>query len=312
MKFAHQPVLLKEVIEYLEPQPNQNFIDCTLGGGGHARGILQKTAPLGKLLGIDLDPQAISASRENLREFQNRIILVNDNYKNLKQIIYGAGFNSVNGLLLDLGLSSFELQDLQRGFSFQKSAFLDMRFGQTTKTAADILANYTEEKLSQIFKEYGEERYAKQIAAEIVKQRKVKPITTTDQLVELIAKVYAHKPKPKNIHFATKIFQALRIEVNDELNNLREILPQALEVLAIKGRLAVISFHSLEDRIVKQYFKQEAKDCLCSAYVPVCQCHHQAKLKILTKKVITPTAEEVKNNPRARSAKLRVAIKINN
>jgi 16S rRNA (cytosine1402-N4)-methyltransferase len=310
MKFEHAPVLLKEVLEYLDPKANENFIDCTLGGGGHAKEILEKTSPNGKLLGIDLDPEAISASQNKLQAFKSRIKLVNDNFKNLKQIIYVAGFNKINGILLDLGLSSYELQDRARGFSFKGSAFLDMRFGSTGKTAADILNKYKEEDLIRIFREYGEERYAKQIAQEIVKERKHNQISKTDQLVSIIQKVYQNKPKPKKIHPATKVFQALRIEVNDELNNLKSTLPQALAALGKGGRLVVISFHSLEDRIVKEFFKREAKECLCPPQLPVCICGHKAQLKILTKKVIIPSLAEIKSNPRSRSAKLRAAQKI--
>ena len=311
MKFQHEPVLVKEVIEYLAPKPNENFIDCTLGGGGHAKEILKMTSPNGKLLGIDLDAEAIKAAKENLQEFGQRVNLVNDNYKNLKQIIYDSGFNQINGILLDLGLSSYELQDAARGFSFKGSDKLDMRFGQEGLTASDILNNYKEEELARIFKEYGEERFSRQIAKEIVTERKHNKILKTDQLVSLIAKVYQHKPKPRNINIATKVFQALRIEVNDELNNLKKVLPDALNVLAQGGRLAVISFHSLEDRIVKEFFKREAKECICPPEIPVCICGHQAQLKILTKKPIMPSLAEINNNPRSRSAKLRIAIKIN-
>jgi len=310
MKFVHQPVLAGEVIEYLKPEPNQNFIDCTLGGGGHAQEILKLSKPNGKLLGIDLDPEAIKASKAKLKAYQQRVFLVNDNYKNLKQIVYDNSFDKINGILLDLGLSSFELADPKRGFSFQTSAPLDMRFGQTVLTASQIVNSYKEKQLSKIFKEYGEERYSKQIAQEIVKQRREEKISKTDQLVAIIEKVYQNKPKPKKIHVATKVFQALRIEVNDEINTLKKILPICLQLLAPKGRLVVISFHSLEDKIVKQFLKQEARDCICPPEIPVCQCNHQTKVKILTKKVIQPTITEIKNNPRSRSAKLRVAEKI--
>ncbi len=310
MKFEHTPVLLDEVIEYLKPQPNQNFIDCTLGGGGHAKAILKRTGPNGKLLGIDLDEQAIKAASQNLQKFKDRMVLINDNYQNLNQIVYDTGFNKINGILLDLGLSNYQIQAEARGFSFKGDSFLDMRFGKTEQTAADIINNYKEADLIRIFKEYGEERYAKQIAREIVDLRKKQPITKTNQLVNIIEMVYQNKPKPKKIHVATKVFQALRIEVNNELANLKKILPQALEVLAENGRLVVISFHSLEDKIVKEFFKKEAKDCLCPPQIPICVCEHKARLKILTKKVIKPGQTEIMKNPRSRSAKLRAAVKI--
>ncbi|MFC1598932.1 16S rRNA (cytosine(1402)-N(4))-methyltransferase RsmH [Patescibacteria group bacterium] len=310
MSYEHKSVLVEEVLAYLDPKPNENFIDCTLGGGGHASEILKRTSPKGILLGIDLDPKAIQAARKKVQQYKTRIKLVNNNYNNLKKIIYVAGYNKFNGIILDLGLSSFELQDAKRGFSFKGTAFLDMRFGNTDLTAADIINSYKEIELIRIFKEYGEERYAKQIAGEIIKERKIKQITQTDQLVSIIENVYSNKRKPKKIHVATKVFQALRIEVNDELNNLRELLPQALSVLDKGGRLVVISFHSLEDRIVKQFFKQESKDCLCPPQIPICQCSHKASLKILTKKIITPGQAEIISNPRSRSAKLRAAQKI--
>lgn len=309
MEFKHQPVLVKEVLEYLAPQPNENFVDCTLGGGGHASEILKLTEPDGKLVGIDLDPEAIKAAKEKLLNFGDRAILINDNYKNLKKIIYDAGFNQINGILLDLGLSSYELEDETRGFSFRGSEVLDMRFGATEKTAAYIINQYKEENLTRTFKEYGEERYAGQIAREIVTERKTQPISTTDQLVKIIEQVYKNKPKLK-IHPATKVFQALRIEVNHELENLQEILPQAMELLSKGGRLAVISFHSLEDRIVKEFFKNEAKGCICPPKLPVCNCNHKPSLKILTKKIIIPSSGEIKNNPRSRSAKLRAVVKL--
>ena len=310
MKFKHQPVLVKEVLQYLSPKANENFIDCTLGAGGHAKEILRLTAPAGKLLGIDLDPEAIKAAKENLKNFRNRLVLVNDNYKNLKEIIYDTGFNKINGILLDLGISSYELQDQTRGFSFKVSAFLDMRFGNGKKTAADVVNHYKEEELAKIFKEYGEERYSRHIAREIVLSRKKNKINTTDQLVSLIEKVYKNKPKPHKIHVATKVFQALRIEVNDELNNLKKILPVSLEILEKGGRLVVISFHSLEDRVVKHFFRQEAKDCICPLESLECRCQHKARLRILTKKVVMASKEEIISNPRSRSAKLRAALKI--
>jgi len=310
MELRHEPVLLEEVINYLAPQSNENFVDCTLGGGGHAQAILKRTGPNGELLGIDLDPNALSIAADNLKEFKGRIKLIQDNFKNLKEIIPEAGFNQINGILLDLGLSNIELQGPDRGFSFKGADFLDMRFGQQGQTAADILNKYKEEDLVRIFKEYGEERYAKEIANEIVKERKNNKIERTDQLVNLIEKVYKNKIKPKKINVATKVFQALRIEVNDELNNLKAVLPVALELLAKDGRLVIISFHSLEDRIVKEFFKREAKDCLCPPQIPVCCCGHKASLKIITKKVVVPSSAEIQLNPKSRSAKLRAARKI--
>lgn len=310
MEFKHQPVLVKEVLQYLAPKPNENFVDCTLGGGGHAKEILKLTGSQGKLLGIDLDQAAISSAEQNLKEYKDRIYLIKDNYKNLDKIIYDlGGFNKIDGILLDLGLSSYELEDETRGFSFRGSALLDMRFGSTEKTAAYIINQYKEENLARIFKEYGEERYAKQIARAIVNERQLGPISKTNQLVSIIENVYSNKPKPK-IHVATKVFQALRIEVNHELENIETILPVALKLLNKGGRLVVISFHSLEDRIVKDFFKNEARGCICPPKLPVCVCNHQPSLKILTKKPIIASAAEIKGNLRSRSAKLRAIIKL--
>ena len=309
MSLQHKSVLLEEAIKYLDPKSGENFIDCTLGGGGHARVILEKTTPGGKLLAIDLDTEAIEISKEYLKEYSSRIIYINDNFSNLEKIAESSGLKKIDGILLDLGLSSIELDDLNRGFSFKSNAFLDMRFGSGGKTAADILNSYKETELARIFKDYGEERHSKLIAKEIVDFRGKEKITTVNQLVSIIESVYKNKPRPK-IHVATKVFQALRIEVNNELNNLKKVLPVALNLLDKGGRIVVISFHSLEDRIVKEFFKQESRDCLCPPNVPICQCNHRASLRILTKKIITSSEQEIKNNPRSRSAKLRAAQKI--
>ena len=310
MKFSHQPVLVKEVLAYLQPQANENFVDCTVGGGGHAKEILQKNGPNGCLLGIDLDEQAILAAQTNLAEYQKRVTLVKDNYKNLQQILHVSGFNKIDGILLDLGLSSFELEDPERGFSFQGSAVLDMRFGSNGQTASDVVNNYREDDLAKIFREYGEERHSGLIAKALVQERKKTKIVTNDQLVAIIEKVYQSWPKPKHIHVATKVFQALRIEVNQELANIKSVLPQVLSALVPGGRLVVISFHSLEDKIVKEFFKQESRDCLCPPVAPICQCQHKKQVKILTKKVVMASGEEISSNPRSRSAKLRAIIKI--
>lgn len=309
--FYHEPVLLEEVIKYLDPKPNQNFIDCTLGNGGHTIAMAKMIGPNGKLIGIDLDDKAIETAESRIgdQESRKRIILVRDNFKNLEKIIDENNFGPVQGILLDLGISSSELQDRERGFSFQVNAPLDMRYGGGGVTAKETVNEWPEEELEKIFKEYGEERYSKQIAREIAKSRREKGIETTLSLVNIIEKVYRGKPKPK-IHFATKIFQALRIAVNDELNNLKEVLPQAIKILEREGRLAVISFHSLEDRIVKNFFKKEARDCICPPELPVCRCGHKSQIKIINKKPIIPSSEEINKNPKSRSAKMRVVEKI--
>lgn len=312
----HVPVLLNEVIEYLRPQTNDNFIDCTIGGGGHAQALLEKTGPQGKLLAIDLDEKAIILARSNLQEYKGRIIFVQDNFSKIKQI-YSEQFSlhKINGILLDLGVSSFELEDQDRGFSFQIDGPLDMRFDKRQSlTAAEIVNTWPFDKLKKVFQEYGQERLAPEITKAICNLRQRQKITKTKQLVEAILLAFRNKLKSRKevpwiggIHPATRTYQALRIAVNDELNNLEKALPQCLEILEKGGRLAVISFHSLEDKIVKSFFKQESKDCLCPPEAPVCRCGHKAVLKILTKKPVTPSEKERDINPRSRSAKLRVA-----
>ena len=309
----HTSVLLNEVIEYLDPKSNQNFIDGTIGAGGHAEKILERTAPNGKLIGFDMNPESINQAKKRLKKYKNRVLLYQSNYSRIEKVTYEQSrIHKISGVLLDLGISSFQLKSKSGGFSFQITGPLDMRFGGSDQelTAADIVNKWPEKELVNILQNYGEERYSKSIAAEIVRTRKTKTILNTKELVEIVEKVYSNKPKPKRIHPATKTFQALRITVNDELNSLRRTLPQALNILSPKGRIAVISFHSLEDRIVKQFFRQESKGCLCPPEFPVCRCAHKEQLTILTKKVITPSLEETKQNYRARSAKLRVAEKI--
>jgi len=264
------------------------------------------------LLGIDLDPSAIQLTQDATKIYKNRIGLVKDNFKNLKQILNDSQFSRVNGILFDLGLSSNQLQDHARGFSFLASGTLDMRFGaQSDLTASKILNTWSAEDLIKIFQQYGEEKLARPIALRIVEARSKRPISLSQEIVEIVSAVYKKYYRAKSkINPATKIFQALRIAVNDELENLRQVLPQAVESLPAGGRLAVLSYHSLEDKIVKNFFQQEAKDCLCPPQIPVCRCGHKKTLKIMTKKPIIPTAEEIFQNPRSRSAKLRVAEKV--
>ena len=312
-KSEHIPVLLNEVIKFLDPKPNQNFIDCTLGAGGHSVEILKRTAPNGKVLGIDLDMRAILVAKQKVLKAgieDSRLVAVRGNYKNLEEIVLQNNFKNISGILIDLGFSSMEIADPEKGFSFQIDAPLDMRYGEVGETAADILNRSREQELKIIFKEYGEEKFAGRIARKICEIRKNNPIDTTYKLVNAIAEVIPKKFQHGRIHFATKVFQALRIATNDELGNLEKVLPQALELLPAGGKLAIISFHSLEDRIVKQYFKKESIDCVCPKSIPVCNCDHKAILKILNKKPIVPSEEEATQNPRSRSAKLRVAEKL--
>jgi len=318
MPARHLPVLINEAVDALQLKPGHNVIDCTAGGGGHSKSILQQTAPDGKLLAIDLDTVALEQSKKKLRQYHNRVTFVNDNFANLKQI-HNEQFSvsKVNGILLDLGISSLELEDLGGGFSFQHDGPLDMRFNkQQSLTAAEIVNTWPFDKLKKAILEYGQEPLATEITKALTSARRIGEITKTKKLVEVILlafrnKLGSHKEVPwiGGIHPATRTFQALRIAVNGELDNLQKVLPQAIDLLANGGRIAVISFHSLEDRIVKRFFKQEAKNCICPPEVPVCQCDHTASLKIITKKPIIPSDKEIKINPRSRSSKLRVAEK---
>jgi len=296
----HIPVLQKEVLQYLDPKPNENFIDATIDGGGHTAAILGKIKPNGKMLGIEIDPEIYQKLKsKNL----DRLVLTNDSYVNLKSILEKnqtgrsapcnssgiKNFRPVDGILFDLGMSSWHLEESGRGFSFMRNEPLDMRYSlENNLTAEKIINNYSQEEIEKILKEYGEERFARRIAKRIIKER---PVKTTLQLVEIIKRVIMGRTK---INSATRTFQALRIAVNDELNNLRKVLPQTIEVLAPGGKIVIISFHSLEDRIVKKFFKEEFK---------------KGSLEILTKKPVRPSKEEIKINPRSRSAKLRAAIK---
>jgi len=289
----HIPVLQKEVIQYLDPKPNQNFIDCTIGEGGHSLAITERISPNGRVLGIDWSPELIQELK-----IKNNLVLVCDNFVNLRSVVEKYKFKPIHGILFDLGMSSWHLEESGKGFSFQREEPLDMRYNlQNQLTAEKILNYWSKFEIEKILKEYGEEKFARQIAKVIIEERKIKPIKNTLQIVEIIKKAVPKRYLDQKIHFATRTFQALRITVNDELNNLKKALPQALEILEPKGRLVVISFHSLEDRIVKNFFKQQTMEGL-------------PKIKILTKKPIRPSIEEIKINPRSRSAKLRAAQKL--
>ncbi len=302
---SHTPVLLSETLKALDVQPGGRYIDCTLGGAGHAAAILEHASPGGQLLGIDADPAAIAIARERLNPFQPAVLLVNDSFSNLQSICIKHDFFPVHGILFDLGLSSIQLSDSGRGFSFQFDNPLDMRFnpGQKT-TAADIVNTSPEERLAHIIYTYGEEIHSRRIAREIVRER---PIATTLQLAQLIERAVGRRGR---IHPATKTFQALRIAVNHELEYLESALRQAVELLGYEGKLVVISYHSLEDRIVKQFLQKESRGCICPPETPVCVCGHTPSLRLINKKVITPSLTEVGVNPRSRSAKLRAAERI--
>lgn len=302
---AHVPVLFDEVLEWMAPIPAGRYIDSTVGAGGHAWGILEASSPDGRLLGLDADPKALEVARARLAGFGDRVLLIHANFDTLETFAPAHGFDAVDGILLDLGLSSMQLADATRGFSFQEEGPLDMRFDpRQTRTAADLVNTLPADELADILWRYGEERYARRIARAIVAQR---PIHTTQELVAIIEHAI---PGRGRIHPATRTFQALRIATNDELGALERALPQAVSLLKPGGRLLVISFHSLEDRIVKQFFRETERDCICPPELPACVCDHEATLKVLTRKPIAPSAEEIERNPRSRSAKLRVAARL--
>jgi 16S rRNA (cytosine1402-N4)-methyltransferase len=302
---THVPVLLSETLRALAVQPGGRYIDCTVGTGGHAAAILDQSSPGGQLLGIDADPSAIEAARSSLRGYKESALLVNDNFVNLRAICTKYDFFPVHGILFDLGLSSLQLDGGERGFSFQVDAPLDMRFSPSQPaTAADIVNNATEAHLADIIRTYGEEPRSRRIARAIVANR---PVRTTRQLASITESTIGRTGR---IHPATRTFQALRIAVNRELENLEAALGQAVELLGFDGRLVVISYHSLEDRIVKQFMQREARACICPPGTPACVCGHVASLRLINRKIITPTPEEVESNPRSRSARLRAAERI--
>lgn len=304
--FAHRSVLYQETLVALSPRSGGRYVDGTVGAGGHAAGILQASAPHGQLLGLDLDPAALELAAQRLAEFGGRAILQRGSYGQMSQHLAAMGWDAVDGILLDLGASSMQFDRPERGFSFQQEGPLDMRFDPNgSTTAADLINELPQDELADIIFRYGEERQSRRIAAAIVKAR---PLRTTGELAAVIAKALGGKRS--GIHPATRSFQALRIAVNGELDTLEAALPEAMAALKAGGRLAIIAFHSLEDRIVKQYFRRESLDCICPPGQPVCTCGHKASIKELTRRPLMPGEKEVKTNPRARSARLRVAEKL--
>jgi 16S rRNA (cytosine1402-N4)-methyltransferase len=301
MMMNHVPVLVREVLEALQPRSGGSYIDATVGLGGHAAAILDASAPQGRLLGLDADPQAIVAARERLLDYGDRVRLVNRSYTDLSTVAGVEGFDQVDGIVFDLGLSSAQLESGKRGFSFQVDEPLDMRFNPVGETAADLVNGLPEHELADLIYRYGEEPASRLIARIIIAQR---PIHTTTQLARLVERAVGGRGK---IHPATRTFQALRIAVNRELESIQGVLPQAVSVLRPGGRIAVITFHSLEDRLVKQYLRRESGNCVCPPRAPACTCGHTASLRLVSAKAIAPGDEEVRANPRSRSAKLRVA-----
>jgi len=302
----HIPVLFQEVLDGLRVRSGGRYIDATVGGGGHAAGILAGSAPDGLLLGLDRDSEAVEIARARLASCAERVLLVHGSFGRLVQVARAHCFVPVNGVLFDLGLSSLQLADPARGFAFMKNGPLDMRFDPTAggPTAADLVNRLPPEELTALLYRYGEEKRARRIAEAIVAAR---PLHTTGDLVAAIEGVMRRRGR---IHPATRTFQALRIAVNGELDTLEEALPQAVEILAPGGRLVVISFHSLEDRLVKHFMRRESRDCICPPGLPICTCDHRATLRLIERKPVRPTEDEIAENPRSRSARLRVAERL--
>ncbi len=305
----HIPVLLDEVVTGLLARPGGHFVDCTVGLGGHSAAILREISPSGKLLGIDADPDAIKISTDTFSNYGETVTLVNDNFTNLEAICERYRFHPVDGILFDLGVSSLQLDTAERGFSFHLDAPLDMRFSPEQGLAAsDIVNRFSEQELAKLIERYGEERHSRRIARYIAQNR---PITTTGELAQLIQQASVASSRRSKIHPATRTFMALRIAVNSELQNLELALKQTTNLLRPGGRLAVISYHSLEDRIVKQFMRYAASSCVCPPETIICRCGHVPTLKLISRKVIKPTTLEIESNPRSRSARLRIAERLN-
>ncbi len=300
-----------EVIRFLAPHAGGVYVDGTLGGGGHSRLILEASCPSGRLIGFDQDADAMQAAQGNLEEFSGRVDFVRRNVADIAAALAELGVGTIDGLLLDLGVSSYQLDTAERGFSFQQDAPLDMRMDRTSSpTAADMVNSLSVEELTRVIQEYGEERWAKRIATRIVEARCIAPLESTKQLADLVSRAIPRKAWEERIHPATRTFQALRIAVNDELGCLRQCLEDVMPLLKVGGRIVVISFHSLEDRIVKHFFKDQATGCRCPKDFPFCVCAGEPKLRLLTRKAVVAAHDEVSANPRSRSARLRAGEKI--
>jgi len=313
MNEGHLPVLVDEVIQMLAPAAGSLHIDATLGGGGHTERILEAASPDGRLLGLDADPAAIARVEARLRaRYGDRLVLRQANFRELASVAPSAGFPAVDGCLFDLGLSSYQLADRERGFGFRTGGPLDMRFDPSRGVpAAELLASLDTAELTALFRRYGEEPRAPRIARAIVDARRVAPVATAEELAALVERVVPPNPRVRRrTHPATRVFQALRIAVNEELEALQAGLAAALDLLRPGGRLVVLSYHSLEDRIVKRFFQAERRGCVCPPEIPVCVCGRNPRLRLLTRPSLTPTAEEIAANPRARSARLRAAERL--
>lgn len=311
MGYRHIPVMVEEVIDYLHCSPGKTYVDGTLGGGGHAEAILRAVGPDGWLIGIDRDPDAVACAHESLRRFKPNIKIFHDNFTHLPQILSRSSTKGVDGILLDLGVSLYQLEGSGRGFSFMRNEPLDMRMNpEDGKTAEAIVNELSEKELSDVMVRYGEEPWAGRIAKAIVHARRRGRICSTSQLADIVTAAIPRRHRPRRINPATRTFQALRIAVNEELDGLKIFLGHAVDLLNPKGRLCVISFHSLEDRIVKRQFKALARGCECPVDIPVCVCGKRPRVRILTKRPVRPSAVEVTVNPMARSAKLRAVERL--
>ena len=311
MEFVHKPVLFDECMENLNIKADGIYVDGTLGGAGHSLGIAKSLNKNGTLIGIDRDVEALAVSKQRLAEVNPKVMLVNDNHKNIKEILANLGIYKADGILLDLGVSSYQLDNKDRGFSYRFDAPLDMRMNTNDKmTAKTVVNECTKEELIKIFRDYGEEKWSARIAEFIVTEREKKPIETTFELVDIIKAAVPAGAREEKGHPAKRVFQAIRIYVNEEISELENAVRNAIDSLAVGGRLCIITFHSLEDRIVKEVFNEEAKSCICPPDFPTCVCGKKSRIKLVNRKPILPTDEELEVNLRAHSAKLRVAEKI--
>ena len=307
MIFEHKSVLLYETVDSLNIKPDGIYVDGTLGGGGHAFEVASRLGENGRLIGIDQDADAIKAATERLEPFKEKVTIVRSNYRNIREVLTGLGIQKVDGIYLDLGVSSYQLDTAERGFTYRENAPLDMRMDQRNeKTAADIVNDYTEMELFRVIRDYGEDKFAKNIAKHIVRARENGRIETTDQLVELIKAAIPAKMRQEGGHPAKRTFQAIRIELNKELEVLTDSIDTMIDLLNPDGRLSIITFHSLEDRIVKLRFRDNENPCVCPPNLPVCVCGKKSKGKVVTRKPIIPADEEIEENKRSKSSKLRV------
>lgn len=310
MEFKHISVLFEETLDSLNIKDGGIYVDGTLGGGGHSRGILERAENV-RLIGIDRDLEAIEAAGKRLEDFKDSITLVNNNFSQIKSILSELNIEKIDGAVLDLGVSSYQLDNAERGFSYMHDARLDMRMNPNDAISAyEVINNYTKEELTRIFYEYGEEKWSARVAEFIIEKREKKPVETTLELVDIIKAAIPKKVRVEGSHPAKRIFQAIRIEVNNELGILKDAVCDIVDVLNPGGRIAVITFHSLEDRIIKKTFSELAMGCVCPKSFPICVCNRQPVVKIIAKKPILPTDKEENENPRSKSAKLRIAEKI--